>query len=564
MTDQPSTWAPLDPDAAPSLSLDEGHVVALVTLPGVHEAGSGPRLATSLVRAWSRAGNRVVLADLGLAEPRLHGELGLENRDGVSDSVTFGASVGRVTQAVTGDDAPFFFISAGTAVADPGGLLDHPRWEALCRGFQEAGATLAAFVPWDAATRAQVLRQATEVVLLGAPSDDPSALEEEVGDRLLAFLGPSDEGSVGAAEVPVTGGGEAPTPEGAGEPGPAGADEGPAAEESSGGLGEPRPAEREPAPAGDAVAGDALAGEAGPAEEHEPQAVPLADEILAEAGDAPEPVSQMGEGPPARARAAGAPRGSGRRGLLLTLVVLVVAAVLGWLLGVIPTPWSAPSEDTSSTPTQESVAPLSAAEPAAGGVSGTRGEDSADQAGAGASVEGGVSPAETEVAVPTAAWAVAVEAHEDRATAWQRTAALADVVPEQLWITVPVEVDGTVYHRVLFGTAGSWPAVVELRDRVAGDLGATPSAWIPRPTTLAFELAETGDLQSARARADELREVGIPAYALAVARADGAELYRVYAGGFENAAEARVLQELLQEAGLADAPLIERTGRHPG
>jgi hypothetical protein len=159
---------------------------------------------------------------------------------------------------------------------------------------------------------------------------------------------------------------------------------------------------------------------------------------------------------------------------------------------------------------------------------------------------------------------VAVEAHADREAAWSSRRLLEETVPEQLWITVPVEVEGTVYHRVLFGTASTWSAAQALREEVADRTGRSPASWISRPTRLAYRLDEQDSLPGARARASRLRARGIPAYVLAVTYADGTERFRVYAGGFADADEAGVLGERLADAGVTGAELAERTGRRPG
>jgi hypothetical protein len=283
----------------------------------------------------------------------------------------------------------------------------------------------------------------------------------------------------------------------------------------------------------------------------------------------------MGEGPTPRA----APKGrSGGGRLLLVFLFLVLAAVVAWLLGLLPVPGSPPGDTTFREAPPETVAPLAAAEPGAdeagadeagtdevGTVAGEA--DAVDTAFAGAASPGAVAPGPPPDAAersPPAAWAVTVEAHADREAAWSSRRVLEEAVPDQLWITVPVEVEGTVYHRVLFGTASDWSAARALQEEVAERTGRSPASWISRPTRLAYRLDERAGLADARARVSELRSRGIPAYVLAVTYADGSERFRVYAGGFAEADEAGVLGEWLGEAGVSGAELVERTGRRPG
>ena len=565
MSDPTPSWSPFRPDAAPALPPGRGHVVAVVGLPGSDEAGWAPALTVALAGAWSRAGNRVVLADLGLSRPLLHTELGVSARDGVSDAVLFGASVGRVTEAVTVDGAPVFFIGAGTAVADPAAVVEQPRWAAICDGFQEAGATLVTFLPSGAETLPGALDHATDIVLLGTSADDPSAVEGVEEGRVLAFVGREEEGGEGSTEAVGL----------AGVPGvPVGGEE--AAAEETAPAEETVPAE-ETAPEGvaDEVGGatpgsgtETLAEEDGAAADAGEEAA--AEPATAGARAAPEAAARMGEGPTPRA----APEGrSGGGRLLLVFLFLVLAAVVAWLLGVLPVPGSPAGDTTSREAPPETVAPLAAAEPGAdeagtdeaGTVAGEA--DAVDTAFAGAESPEAAAPAPPPEAAersPSAAWAVTVEAHADREAAWSSRRVLEEAVPDQLWITVPVEVDGTVYHRVLFGTASDWSAAQALQEEVAERTGRSPASWISRPTRLAYRLDERAGLADARARVSELRSRGIPAYVLAVTYADGSERFRVYAGGFAEADEAGVLGEWLGEAGVSGAELVERTGRRPG
>jgi hypothetical protein len=444
-------------------------------------------------------------------------------------------------------------------VADPAAVVEQPRWAAICDGFREAGATLVTFLPSGAETRAGALGHATDVVLLGTSADDPSALEGVEEGRVLAFLGRDREGGEAPTEGLAAAGGSG-LPEGP-EDGEEDAPEDPSVAEGTGEEG-----------AADEVGGAVPGTETEPPPEPVPVAADGGEEDTAEpaaagARAAPEAAARMGEGPTPRASSGGRSGGGGGR-LLLVFLFLVLAAVVAWFLGLLPVPGSTPGDTGSREAPPETVAPLAAAEPEAdeegtgegGAVAGEA--DAVDTSFAGA--ESPVPAPDAAERSPSAAWSVTVEAHADREAAWSSRRVLEEAVPEQLWITVPVEVDGTVYHRVLFGTASDWSAAQALQEEVAARTGRSPASWISRPTRLAYRLDEHAGLSDARARASELRSRGIPAYVLAVTYADGSERFRVYAGGFAESDEAAVLGEWLAEAGVSGAELVERTGRRPG
>lgn len=122
-----------------------GAVVALVASEGPRGSGWSARVAASLAREWAGDGLRVFLADGDFERPVLHGEFGVENGEGVSDAVLYGASPGRVGRAVP--EGGFLFAPAGTVVADPGSVYSHPRWSALLEAFRESGSVLLLYLP---------------------------------------------------------------------------------------------------------------------------------------------------------------------------------------------------------------------------------------------------------------------------------------------------------------------------------------------------------------------------------------------------------------------------------
>src|SRR5690606_9121306 len=149
-------------------------------------------------------------------------------------------------------------------------------------------------------------------------------------------------------------------------------------------------------------------------------------------------------------------------------------------------------------------------------------------------------PASGPLGVPVVGASLVLGEFLDAPVARLQAEALAGQRPDLLFVVAPIEVDGTVYHRLLAGPAA--------------DL--------------------TDALEAARARAAELSRVDIPGYVLelpaprppggflqASAPTAPAPRYRVYAGAYADAHEAAYLAGLLAQRRI-QARLIERTGRH--
>jgi len=259
--------------------------------------------------------------------------------------------------------------------------------------------------------------------------------------------------------------------------------------------------------------------------------VPLADEILAEAGDAPRQRQDVATPKEGKIR-------SGRPNLLLVvLLLLLLAAAVGWWIGLVDIPGlDAP---VSAEPSVEQPAPgtLEAAEP----------------------------PDEPAVEIsPAASWSIALEAHADLDAAQTRLVQLRQAHPERVWMRVPVRVDQTVYHRVVVGAAPDPVAAQALRAQVAEELGVTGENWLLRATPRAFVLRESATRAEAETRLRELRDQGIPAYRLVVEYSDGTRGHRIYAGGYESVEESLALQGILEDAGVVSFELGDRTGTAAG
>jgi len=129
-----------------------------------------------------------------------------------------------------------------------------------------------------------------------------------------------------------------------------------------------------------------------------------------------------------------------------------------------------------------------------------------------------------------------------------------------VWFSLaPVEVRGVVYHRLLAGLAPDSASALDLRQDLAAALGEAPGEWIVQRAALAFLLSDFSTRDEARRRVQELRDDGVPAYALEVTLGDGSSRYPVYAGAFADEEEAGYLGNVLGRLGV-EAELTERQG----
>lgn len=199
-------WQPLDQiGATVSGGKSNGRVVGIVASEAAVGGGWAEHAVLSLARAWSSAGQRVMLVDGALQEPALHTAAGVPNAEGLSDATLFGASVGRVTQQV--DDGAFLLIPAGTAIADTNEVVRSRRWDQLSRGFVEAGVTLGVFLRDGDSGTAAFLGSASEIVVLSGRADAPPTAVRDLEPLVSLVTGPDGavDGGVGAVSVAASG-----------------------------------------------------------------------------------------------------------------------------------------------------------------------------------------------------------------------------------------------------------------------------------------------------------------------------------------------------------------------
>jgi hypothetical protein len=175
-----SVWpaaVPFEPDRDPlppsieSLFAAPAEVVpALLVVAGdeARRSGWAARVASALAEEWGRRGAGVILADLDLEAPALHTELGEENLEGVSDMLSFGATVGRVAVPVPGRG--FRFVPAGPRGADPDLLADR-GWERVLREIGYRRERLLGLIPADAPGLEYLAGLVGRAIVLATPAD---------------------------------------------------------------------------------------------------------------------------------------------------------------------------------------------------------------------------------------------------------------------------------------------------------------------------------------------------------------------------------------------------------
>jgi len=479
-----------------------------------------------------------MLIDADLLAPALHEALAVENATGLTDLLLFGSSLAGVSHGMEG--GRFQFVTAGSPAAKPELAFEGDRWPALCQQAVTAEWTLLVFAPYTAPWSSAILRHATDIIVLAATTD-LATTQLRLDTRVRAVLGVShSEPAVdeSAGPVPVDplavmdlafdppGGPEQPKAEG---------------DEPKTEADEPRAdvlTERDAEAPGEdpllsAGSGDPLGLD--PPADLAPKAAPAASG----------PTFDLSRVAPVPARASPAPadkRSLARSPLvwgsaLLVLATIVVVQVVRRpevaepIVPADPAPALQPPPEPASAPAPEQTAPP--AEPA------------------------GPAP---EAVGPPAGFTVTLAAFRDLAAATFRADALSARTLDHLIVLAPLEIGGTVYHRLLAGFAPDAAAASGLSAALSETLGAPSASWIVRNAPLAFELARSSTLDVATERRDQVRSLALPAYVMEVEMSDGSVEYRVYVGAYSNQAESSHLRSLLEENGLADVALVQRLG----
>jgi len=183
--------------------------------------------------------------------------------------------------------------------------------------------------------------------------------------------------------------------------------------------------------------------------------------------------------------------------------------------------------------------------------------------------EAGVGPGATGVAspptltspetAPLQGFSYSLGAFTASTVASDYVAALSTRAPNELFVIAPVSVSGTIYYRVLGGTASNSPELERVRPRLAAAISEDGSEWLERETQLAFTLGNHTSLGAAVAQAGGSLLAAAHPYVLRIDHEDGSMTYRVYAGGYASSRESSVLREFLSDSGIA-GELTERRG----
>lgn len=188
-------WQPLDGGVRVPDGKGSGRVVAVVASEKAVAAGWAGAAVLDLARAWSRGGDKVILADGALHYPTLHTLAEIENTEGLSDAALFGVSIPRVARPV--DGGSFFLITAGTAVADANTVPGSPRWGRLLEGFQEAGVKLLLFVRDGDSGCAAFLGSASDIIVLADRGERAPAAVRDLEGMVRVVAGPGSVMAVG-------------------------------------------------------------------------------------------------------------------------------------------------------------------------------------------------------------------------------------------------------------------------------------------------------------------------------------------------------------------------------
>ena len=251
-----------------------------------------------------------------------------------------------------------------------------------------------------------------------------------------------------------------------------------------------------------------------------------------------------------------------RLGLWFFLLFLVLVAIVaaGWF-GLIDVPGISPRRSAASVTAPPEGALEASAQVDDGAAAGLPVSTSeGDEAASGTPT----APADLVASSPLQAWGLRIGAFRNREVAREQADLMASRAPGHLFVVVPVEVQGTRYYRVVSSLAEEQTDAEAMRSDLATRLGSTESdQWLVRRAPMAFLVAEASTEEEALGRVEILDAAGVDTFVMALPRADGSRLFRVYAGAYANAQEAATMGALLESAGVVDAPLVERRGILP-
>ena len=197
-------WQPLDPAAGSlpreieSALVDADLLPAFVVILVDSEIDRewGAQAALAVAKKWAASGQRVILADGCLDRPVLHETVGVENGEGVSDMVLYGASARRFAARV---EDRLMLAPAGTPVVEVADVLKHVKWDMMINGCREVGATLIFYVSTGTPGVEAMTERAEGVLVLAPALKDVGAILGSASGPLIAVLGPANDDASGVA-----------------------------------------------------------------------------------------------------------------------------------------------------------------------------------------------------------------------------------------------------------------------------------------------------------------------------------------------------------------------------
>ena len=195
MNPRNQAWQPLDPTAGSLPQEIESALVDADSLPACVvilvdseiDRDWGAQASLAVAKKWAASGHRVILADGCLDRPVLHEAVGVENGEGVSDMVLYGASAQRFAGPVAGG---LMLAPAGTPVVEVADVLRHVRWDMMINGCREAKATLVFYVSTGTPGVEAMTERAEGVLVLAPASKDIDTILGSASGALIGVLGP--------------------------------------------------------------------------------------------------------------------------------------------------------------------------------------------------------------------------------------------------------------------------------------------------------------------------------------------------------------------------------------
>jgi hypothetical protein len=195
MNPEKQAWQPLDsaagslPKEIESALVDADSLPAFVVILVDSEIDRewGAQTTLAVARKWAASGHRVILVDGCLDHPILHEAAGVENGEGVSDMVLYGASAQRIAGRI---EERLMLAPTGTPVVEVATILEHVKWDMMISGCREAKATLVFHVSTGTPGSNAMTARAEKVLVLASESRDIDTLLGDASGRVIAVLGP--------------------------------------------------------------------------------------------------------------------------------------------------------------------------------------------------------------------------------------------------------------------------------------------------------------------------------------------------------------------------------------